>query len=110
MVVKPKRTAYKCKDAFPAEIQAWGNITMNLLTSYSLSLAAYASWIQRVSVKLLLFAVPLTSAGAGGSPEKAFASANSWIHDTQSSSGWEKKSGHCSLHLLLFRNFVVTYI
>lgn len=83
---------------------------MNLLTSYSLSLAAYASWIQRVSVKLLLFAVPLTSAGAGGSPEKAFASANSWIHDTQSSSGWEKKSGHCSLHLLLFRNFVVTYI
>lgn len=52
-MLKTKHTEYKCKDTFPAGIRAWGNTTMNLLSSCSLFLAGYASLRQNDSVKLL---------------------------------------------------------
>lgn len=57
---------------------------MNVVSSYSLLLAACISWSQRASVKLLVFAAPLTSAGTGALLRKLY-------HDTQCSSQWEKR-------------------
>lgn len=73
---------------------------MNLMCSYSLPLAAWVSWSQRTSVQLLLFAAPLTSAGAGALLRKLY-------HDTQCSSQWKKKSPLAALTVV--QNFLVTY-
>lgn len=40
-ILKLKCTVHKCKAVFPAGIWAWGNITTNLVSSYSLPLAAW---------------------------------------------------------------------
>lgn len=74
---------------------------MNLVSSYSLSLAACVSWSQRTSVKLLLLAAPLTSAGSGALLRKLY-------HDTQCSSQWEKKLSLLAAFTAL-QNFLVTY-
>lgn len=74
---------------------------MNLVASYNLPLAACVSWSQRTSVELLLFAAPMTFAGAGAFLRKLY-------HDTQCSSQWEKKLSSLAA-LTALQNFPVTY-